>query len=128
MGFRKRDDLMKSKISEHAHQATLVSWFDRVYPKYKGRFFAIPNGEFRHKSTAIKLKIEGVRKGVPDLFLPVPNGKYNGLFIELKSEQGRASKEQIEWITFLESQGYSANICHGWDFAASVIKNYMEII
>ena len=47
--------------------------------------FHIPNGGSRNKLEASNLKKQGVKAGVPDLFLPVGRGSYHGLFIELKS-------------------------------------------
>ena len=111
--------------SEHAHQVTLLSWFDKKYPHYAGFVFAIPNGGFRHKSVAAKLALEGVRSGVPDLFLPVANGAYHGLFIELKNEKGRATENQKKWIELLTRQGYRAVICKGWESAAKEIEDYL---
>ena len=113
-------------MPEHAHQVTLVKWFDLTYPEYKGRLFAVPNGGFRHKATARKLSLEGVRKGVPDLFLPIPTPNHHGLFVELKSESGRPTVEQKEWISYLNSEGYLAKICKGWVTASKVISEYLE--
>jgi len=112
--------------TEHAHQVTLLNWFDVTYPHYKGFVFAIPNGGFRYKSVAAKLKAEGVRSGVPDLFLPVPSGIYHGLFIELKTEKGKASENQKLWIERLLSLGYQAVICKGWQDAANKISEYLK--
>ena len=39
--------------------------------------FAIPNGGKRHIGTARKLKAEGVRSGVPDIFLACPRMPYD---------------------------------------------------
>lgn len=55
-------------------------------------------------------KQEGVRKGFPDMMLLVPSGKYNGLFIELKRPNGKATKEQKEWIENLNYYDYKAVI------------------
>lgn len=114
------------KASEHAHQVTLINWFDRTYPHLKGRLFAIPNGGYRAKSVAISLSMEGVRRGVPDLFLPIASRDKHGLFIELKAEKGRASTEQKDWILFLNQQGYSAHICFGWIDASLVINEHLN--
>lgn len=118
--------MSKRKVSEHVHQVTLVSWFDRTYPQYSGRLFAVPNGGLRNKLVAMKLKTEGVRRGVPDLFLPVPSNGYHGLFIELKTENGRASAEQKEWLTFLDTMGYKAILCHGFEHASKEITCYLS--
>ncbi len=51
---------------------------------------AIPNGGARgndsqtNKIRGAMLKAEGVKKGVPDIFLPVPLNGYHGLYIEMK--------------------------------------------
>jgi hypothetical protein len=89
--------------------------------------FAIPNGGLRNLSVATKLKAEGVKKGVPDMFLPLANETYHGLFIELKTETGRASKEQKEMIDKLNANGYRAVVCFGYKSAIEEIKNYAGI-
>ncbi len=112
-------------MSEHDEQVALVRWFDMQYPKYSGLLFAIPNGGHRHKLTAVKLKREGVRSGVPDLMLPVANDKYYGLFIELKTKTGRLQPSQKVWLNELDKQGYCAEMCKGWESARELIKNYL---
>ena len=111
--------------SEHAHQVTLINWFESNYPQYKGRLFTVPNGGLRNKSVAAKLKAEGLRPGVPDLFLPVASNGYHGLFIEMKSEKGRASPHQLDWIEYLNGAGYKAVVCNGWLAAAEVLREYL---
>lgn len=112
--------------SEHAHQVTLLNWFDLTYPRYKGFIFAIPNGGFRHKAVAAKLQIEGVRSGIPDLFLPVASSGYHGMFIEMKTEKGRATENQKLWIERLLSLGYLAVVCKGWHDAANQVSEYLK--
>jgi hypothetical protein len=41
-----------------------------------------------------KLKAEGVRAGVADLCLPAARRGYHGLYIEMKSEEGVATKSK----------------------------------
>ena len=67
--------------------------------------FAIPNGGSRLKRRglsleAISLKAEGVKLGVPDIFLAHANSHYHGLFIEMKRASKSLSKvsdEQKLW-------------------------------
>jgi hypothetical protein len=112
--------------SEHNHQVTLLNWFKREYPQYSDLIFSIPNGGIRHKSVAVKLSLEGVKSGVPDLFLPVAKDSFHGLFIEMKNEKGKASKNQREWIERLNNQGYLALVCAGWQDAAGKISEYLK--
>lgn len=101
-----------------------------TYPELKF-MFAIPNGGFRNKSEAGKLKASGVKSGVPDICLPVKRGPYSGLWIELKrpassgKKQGKPSPEQEEWIAFLRSQGFGAMVCVGYEMAWNVIMDYL---
>ena len=73
------------------------------------------------------MKAEGVRAGVPDLFLSVPRGAYHGLFIEMKKENGgRVSISQKSMIESLKSQGYAAFVCRGWTEARITIEAYLH--
>lgn len=69
----------------------------------------------------------GVKKGVPDLCLPVPRGKYHGLYIELKTETGRTSEAQEWWGEQLLGQGYFWEVCHGWQSAVKVLEWYLDL-
>lgn len=117
------------KVSEHDHQVSLMRWIALSTPRYPvlGLIFAIPNGGARHIKVAAKLKAEGVKKGIPDLFFAYPARGYHGLFIELKTESGRVSKEQKEMIERLSKVGYKAVVCRGWEDAKDEILNYLGV-
>jgi hypothetical protein len=106
-----------------------MDWTVMVRGKYPALklLFHIPNGGRRDTIEAVNLKRQGVKSGVPDLFLPVARGQYHGLFIELKTETGRASPEQQWWMEELTKQGYFATVCHGWESAVRTIEWYMDL-
>jgi hypothetical protein len=85
----------------------------------------IPNGGKRNPREAARLKLEGVRSGVPDISLPVARGRYHGMYIEMKADKGRLSENQIEWMDRLRRQGYLVALCHGWEEAAKIIEKYL---
>lgn len=115
----------KNIPTEHAEQVTLIDWYDMQY-KDKA-LFAIPNGGKRNMVTALKLKAEGVRPGVPDLMLAKVSSGYHGLFIELKrTKGGSTSKEQKQWLQYLNRAGYRAVVCKGWLEAKEVIECYLK--
>lgn len=87
----------------------------------------IPNGGQRNARTAARLKAEGVKPGIPDIFLPVARGMWHGLYIELKRQRGgKLSDVQSEWIDRLRAEGYYAVRCNGAEEARKVILEYLR--
>lgn len=113
--------------TEHQEQVSLFRWAEFAQGRYPelALLFAIPNGGHRHKAVAARLKAEGVKRGVPDLCLPVPRGIHHGLYIEMKTATGSASKEQKKWLQALQAQGYRVAICRGWEAAKDFIEDYL---
>lgn len=119
------------KDREHKEQAAVVRWFDLQFPALRGRLFAVPNGGERNPRVAAKLRLEGVRPGVPDMCLPVARHDFHGLYIEMKakgatpSRDGKVTPNQSDWLSFLGEQGYMAVVCVGADAAMATIKTYL---
>ena len=113
---------------EDAEQRIIFQWAameTAAHPEL-GLLYAIPNGGKRAIKTAIALKAQGVKSGVPDMCLPVARGAYHGLYIELKRQKGgTVSETQKSWITALAEQGYKAVVCRGADEAIGTIKEYL---
>ena len=122
---------MKNVVpTEAQEQSALFEWAARMQGKYPALryMFAIPNGGSRNLIEARHLKEQGVKAGVPDIFLPSPAGLYCGLFIEMKRQKGgRVSAEQSEWISELKRAGYKAIVCAGWQEAKTAIELYLRI-
>ncbi len=114
---------------EAAEQEALFRWAHFMQAKYPEieLLFHIPNGGSRNRMEAANLKKQGVKAGVPDLFLPVPRGSYHGLFIELKYGKNTPSENQEKWLKKLNDQGYAAVICYGWTEAAALIETYLKM-
>lgn len=116
--------------TEAQEQASLMSWAGMQSFRHPelSLLFHIPNGGGRSKAEAGRFKAEGVKAGVPDLFLPVSRGGYHGLFLEMKRRSGgRVSPDQKAWMEDLRGQGFAAEVCCGWEQAAEVIENYLGI-
>lgn len=118
------------KSIEHAEQVALMKWWALVHNRYslsEQLLFAIPNGGERNVLVAAKLKAEGVRAGIPDLFLAVKRSGFGGLFIEMKKPKGgRVSDNQKTMITLLAEQGYKTTVCNGWLEARKQIEDYLS--
>ena len=115
---------------ESEEQQALFQWAkyaEGKYPELK-LLYHIPNGGLRNKAVAVRLTAEGVRRGVPDMCLPVARGKYHGLYVELKRRVGGVvSKEQKQWCGALIKQGYCAVTCYGCEDAIKVIEAYLQL-
>jgi hypothetical protein len=119
---------LASSNTEHGHQAALFCWAAQNYDKHLelAFMFAIPNGGQRHAAVASKLKAEGVKSGVPDIFLPIPRKHWHGLFIELKIGKNEPSEAQHKWLAALDRKGYRAVWCIGWEQARDIILEYLK--
>ena len=106
--------------TEHEEQVGLVNWFRDRFPMVL--IFAIPNGEKRSISVARRLKAEGVKAGVPDLFVPEWD-----LWIEMKRrEGGRLSAEQKDVIRYLEGIGDTVIVGEGAGDASRQILKFID--
>jgi hypothetical protein len=105
--------------TEHEEQREFVSWFRQTFPGT--RIFAIPNGGQRSITTAARLKVEGVCRGVPDLFIPAW-----GLWVEMKREKGGVlSIDQADWIEYLEGHQYTCLVTKGCGDAKQQISKFI---
>lgn len=131
------DGSIDAVVSEEDEQRALVAWADSVLVvdwNDTSRTFAIgdyllavPNGGARHRAEGGKLKAQGVRAGVPDLFLAVPRAGSCGLWIELKRQRGgKTTPAQEQWIDRLTDAGYTVAVAQGWRAASRMILTYLE--
>ena len=97
---------------------------------------AIPNGGERNRVQASRLKAEGVKAGVPDVFLPYPRIRdnrvqFHGLYIEFKRPKsegkaaGRLSAEQERWRAYLLSQNFCHCVAYDYGQAVQAVVNYL---
>ncbi len=119
--------LTESPLNEHEEQVRL---FEEAVDKGKewpelSLLFAIPNGGFRFTTVAGQMRAEGVKAGVPDVFLPVARRGWHGLFLELKTREGVAQKHQKRWHKALRAQGYRVEIARGWKQAWEILLDYL---
>lgn len=95
------------------------------YPEIE-MLFAIPNGGYRTKAEASLFKAQGVKAGVPDVFLAYPSGNYAGLFIEMKHGKNKSTPIQEDWQRRLQFAGYQVKVCYGAEEAMHEIIQYLK--
>jgi hypothetical protein len=111
--------------TEEQEHLALMQWISLV-PVLRELIFHIPNGGYRNPKEAAKFKRLGVKKGMSDLFLPLPTKWHHGLFLELKRKiNSKVSKEQSEWLEKMKSFGYSTHVAYGFDHAKEILMAYL---
>lgn len=115
---------MKNIISEAALQSMIVKWAQ--INKISDFLIHIPNGGFRLPSEGAKFKRMGVKSGTPDLFLAYPTKTFPGLWIELKSHNGKLTINQKEFLERMSKVGYATGVCYTFEDAINLIKNYLD--
>lgn len=111
--------------SEYGEQCAVFEWAEREIRWETAFLFSTLNGVKLPLGLAVKCKRAGNRKGVPDIWLPVPRGEFHGLVIELKVKPNKPTIEQVEWIEGLKAMGYKALVCYGAEEAIAEIKTYL---
>lgn len=115
--------------TEAQEQTTLFEWaayMTRKWPEL-ALMHAIPNGGSRHPAEAAHLKAQGVKAGIPDIFLPAARHGCHGLYLEMKRRKGgRVSEAQRGMLAALADQGYRCRVCAGAQEAITAIQEYMD--
>ena len=115
--------------TEAQEQTTLFQWariMEKFWPELR-LLHHIPNGGSRNPIEGRNLKMQGVKAGIPDIFLPCARGQYHGLYIEMKRQKGgRVSLEQKKMLLALQHEGYRVCVCRGWEEAKNAITEYMR--
>lgn len=114
---------------EDNEQKIVFQWAD--YYHVLRWMHSIPNGGKRNPREAARLKAQGVKSGVSDIFLPMVSDGYPGLYIELKRRKqdgsSTVSKNQKKFHIDMKKQGYYCVVCYGASEAIDVIKEYANI-
>ena len=111
---------------EQHEQIILVSWFYTQFPSFSDDLHHFANERKCSMQQGALLKRMGVKRGVSDLFLGIPNNGYHGLWLELKVEKGKLTKEQISFIERKNQKGYFAIAVWGFESAKLVILDYLK--
>lgn len=103
--------------------------FHNTYPEYRGLYFAVPNENSRadsNSATGAIRRAMGVTAGVSDSLMLIPRGKYHGLCIEYKREDGYQSQAQKVWQSKVEAQGFRYEVVRSLDEFKKLIVEYLN--
>ena len=113
---------------EAIEQAKVIAWAranERNYP-YLQLLHCSLNGVKMTKAQAGRAIAQGMLSGVPDLFLPVPRGKYHGLYIEMKHGSNTLTENQKKFLQNAANVGFVVSVCYSAQEAIKRIEDYYK--
>ena len=103
-----------------------MTWLSVAHFGIYKRTFAIPNGGNRSASEGARFKREGVKAGVPDIFIAHPVSPYSGLFIEFKYGKNKPTESQFQMIKELSDAGYRCAVCYSANDGMDCLRKYLN--
>ncbi len=117
----------KTGASEAQEGCNLMRLMRDEFPEFEPYLLHIPNGGVRSPAAGRLLKLQGVKRGVPDYLLAYPSRGFGGLWIELKKVKGSygLSEAQQEWFERLGRANYQVRCCKGAAEALKAVRGYL---
>lgn len=124
-------DKPKRAYRQGPEELEMTLFFD--YVRYKAfederlhSCYHIPNEGKASIQRRLALARAGVKKGIPDICVPIANEKYHALYIELKVKPNKPTVAQKEVIEHLNKLGNYATVCYSGSEAIQTLERYLE--
>lgn len=113
---------------EQILQINFINWINYHYPDIGDLTYHFANERKCTPQQGVLLRRMGVKRGVADLFIAYPRAQTNfsGLWLELKTETGKLTKEQREFLEKMRAQGYCASCAWGIEQAKDIFLAYIN--
>lgn len=110
-------------MSEDQLQAKFFQYVWNKHPELRYCIWAVPNGGYRNKLEAAKLKATGMLAGVWDLHI-----FYRGKFyiIETKVGHNKLSDKQIKWRDVMLRHGAQAFVYYTFEDGVKIIEEILK--
>lgn len=114
---------------EHYEQEAFFDYLSRVNHPATEMTFAVPNQAVALLRMTKRLWFfaEGVKGGVPDIFVDHPTDRYHGLRIEMKRPGETPTDKQLIWHERLRARGYRVDVCYSAVEALKVWCDYLGL-
>lgn len=110
---------------EQIDHINLINWFNHNFPELEADFHHFANERQCSIQQGRILKRMGVKKGVADFFLALPQNGKSGLWIELKVNNNKPSPEQVKFVNRKSERNYIAVFAWGFEAAKQIILCYL---
>ena len=111
---------------ERIDHINTLNWFKHHFPELEDDFHHFANERRCTPQEGRILKRMGVKRGVADFFLAIPQNGKAGLWLELKVGTNKPSKEQQAFLDRKIKRGYECACVWGTDAAREVISAYLK--
>ena len=91
-------------------------------------WFHPPNEGKREWFNQSRVKLMGVKPGVPDFIIMEPNYYHFGLVMEAKTSNGRLDPAQKMWLDELRKKGFKAEVFRDFETFTTIVQSYFECI
>jgi hypothetical protein len=109
-------------LTEEQIQVAVAQYLDAKLPR-DWRWHHPPNGGWRKKATAARLKAQGVKPGVPDICILRPNGL--PIWIELKAFGGTLTLAQRDFMEWCIAAKHPFKVCRSVGEVEVFLKEFL---
>jgi len=123
--------MYRKKNSEANEQTAFFEWAEYVnelkwmHSSLNGAFLA--GDKVQRAIQMKKLKAQGMKNGVLDVFLPKAKGAYHGMYIEMKFGKNKMTDEQKKFAIDIAAEGYCIFTCYNSGEAIDAVKLYLKL-
>jgi hypothetical protein len=111
---------------EQILQINFVNWFNHEFPELEECLFHFANERKCSIQQGVILKRMGVKRGVNDLFLCISQENKAGLWLELKVDKKKLTKEQIDFGKLMSKNNYRVAAAWTLEEAKEVFMHYLK--
>lgn len=120
---KQADQRPERNLQQDCAQWLKKQLYDRGEPQLA---YHIANERKANPQQHMRLKLQGVLKGVSDICLPLKSREFSGIYCELKTKSGSPSKEQKEFLAGVSAEGYLAVVVNDFDTFKEVFTEYLN--
>lgn len=116
------------KPTESQIQSAYFDWvrLKRLSDSRYNYIIKVPNETRGNYGWLMKLKKEGLSKGVPDIICFHPTPTFRGMALETKRPGGKLTAEQREWLDRFSRIGWLAQVGYSTQQLIAITEAYMD--
>lgn len=119
----------KRRYKEHNHQKAvfeLAKMYETQYPELRLMTGSLAGVNLTQQQAG-RAKAAGHKPGFPDIHLPTAHSQWFSLYIELKTDEGSATPEQLRVAAMLREEGNLVLFIKGSQLAWDTIIKYIKL-